>query len=50
MNIDGDKIIEDLDESEKEFSSYFLKILILRVIQNIFCEMTICGRKIAYTD
>ena len=50
MNIDCEKIIDDLDGSEDEFISYFQKILIMRVIQQIFYEMLICGRKLVYTD
>ena len=33
MNIDYDKIIENLDNSEDEFGIYFHIIMILRVIQ-----------------
>ena len=50
MNIDCDKIIEDLDNSEDDYRSYTQKIMILQVIQQISCEMLVGGRKIVYTD
>ena len=37
---------KELDDSEDKFSSNSQKILILRVIQQIFCEILIGGRKL----
>ena len=42
--------IENLNDSEDEFISHFQKIMILRVIQQIFCEILIGGRTIIYND
>ena len=50
LNIDCDKITEYLEDSEDELSSNFQKILILRVVQHIFCEFLIGGRKTVFTD
>ena len=50
FNIDCDKIIEELDKIENGFSSIFQKILILRVVQQFFCEMLIGGRKTVFTN
>ena len=50
MNIDCDKIKENLDNSENEYISYFQKFMILQFIKNIFCEILIGGRNIFYTD
>ena len=50
MNIDCDKITEDLEDSEDELSSNFQKILILRVVQHIFCELLIGGGGIVNSD
>ena len=44
------KNINNLNDSGDDFRSYFQKIVILRVVQQIFCEMLIGGRKIVYTD
>ena len=39
-----------MDDSEDDYRSYFQKTVILRVVQQIFREILIGGRKIAYTD
>ena len=46
MNIDCEKIIENLDNSEDNYRAYIQKIMILQVIQQIFCKMLIGGRKV----
>ena len=46
MNINCDKFLENMDNSEYDYKSYIQEIMILQVIQNIFCEMLIDGRKI----
>ena len=45
MNIDCEKIIEHMDNSEDDYRGYIQKIMILQVIQQIFCEILIGGRK-----
>ena len=49
MNIHCDKNIENLDNSEDDYRRYTQNIVILKLIQKIFCEMIIVGRNIAYT-
>ena len=39
-----------MDDSEDDFRSYFQITVILQLVQHIFREMLIGGRKIAYTD
>ena len=39
-----------MDNNKNDFKGYIQKIIILQVIQQIFCEMLIGGRKIVYTD
>ena len=39
-----------MDNCEDVYRGYIQKIMILRVIQQIFCEILIGGRKIVYTD
>ena len=41
MNIDCDKIIENMDNSEYDSMGFITKIMILQVIQKISCEMLI---------
>ena len=43
MNIDCEKMIGNLDDSEDYFRSYFQKIVILRVVQKILYGMLIGG-------
>ena len=50
MNIDCEKMINNFDDSGEHFRSYFEKIVILRVVQKIFCEMLIGRRNFIYTD
>ena len=38
-------MINNLDDSGDNFRSYFQKIIILQVFQQIFCEILIGGRK-----
>ena len=46
MNIDCEKIIEHMDNSEDDHRDYIQKIIILQFIQQIFCEMLIGGRNV----
>ena len=50
MNIDCENNIENMDNSIDYYNGYVKKIMILQVIQHIFCEMLIGGRKLFYTD
>ena len=50
LNINCDKKIDVLDESEDEIISNIQKIMIMRVIQRIFCEILIGESKIVLTD
>ena len=50
MNVDSEKMINNLDDSKDNIIIYFQKIVILWVVQPIFCEMLIGGRKIVYAD
>ena len=50
VNIDCEKVIGNLDNSEDDYRDYIQKIMILQVIQQIFCEMLIGGIKMVYTD
>ena len=50
MNIDCEKIIENMDNIEDDYRGYIQKIMILQVIQLFFCEMLIGGRKIVNND
>ena len=46
MNIEEEKIIEQKDNSEDDYRCYIQKIMILQVIQQVFCEMLIGGRNV----
>ena len=50
MNIDSGKVIVKLDNSTNDYNGYIQKVMILQVIQHIFCEMLIGGRKIVNSD
>ena len=50
MNIDCEKIIEHMENSKDDHRGYIQKIMILQVIQQIYCEMLIGGRKIVNSD
>ena len=39
-----------MDNNKNDFKGYIQKIIILQVIQQIFCEMLIGGRKIVNSD
>ena len=50
MNIDGDRMLTNLYNSTYDYNVDIQKIMILQVIQQIFCEMLIGGRKIVNSD
>ena len=50
MHVGCEKMMNNLDDSGDSFRGYFQKIVILRVVQQIFCEMLIGGRKMFHTD
>ena len=50
MNIDGEKVIEHTNNIEDDYKGYIQKIMILQVMQQIFCEMLIGGRKMVNSD
>ena len=50
MNIDCDMMLRNLDNSLDDYNSHIQKIMILKVIQNMFCEMLIGGRKVVNSD
>ena len=50
MNIGCVNVLANLDNSTYDYRGYLQKIMILQVIQQIFCEMLIGGRKIVNSD
>ena len=46
MNIDCDMMLRNLDNSLDDYNSHIQKIMILQVIQKMFSEMLIGGRKV----
>ena len=46
MNINCERILTNLDNSTYDYNGHLQKIMILRVIQQIFCEMLIGGEKL----
>ena len=50
MNIDCDIMLTNKDNSLDDHNSHIQKIMILQVIQQIFCEMLIGWRKIVNSD
>ena len=48
MNINCEKMINNLDKSEDGFRNYFQKNVILQVAQQMFCEMLIGGKKLVH--
>ena len=50
MNIDCDIMLTNIDNSIDDYNGHIQKIMILQVIQHIFCEMIIGGRKIVNSD
>ena len=50
MNIDCDMMLRNLDNSLDNYNSHIQKIMILQVIQKMFCEILIGGRKVVNSD
>ena len=50
MNIDWDIMLKNIGNSIDDYNDHIQKIMILQVIQQIFCEMLIGGRKIVNSD
>ena len=50
MNIDFDIMLTNIDNSLDYYNGHIQKIMILQVIQHIFCEMLIGGRKLVNSD
>ena len=50
MNIYCDRMLTNLDKNTDDYNGHIQKIMILQVIQQIFCEMLIGGRKIVNSD
>ena len=50
MNIDCDMMLRNLDNSSNDYNSHVTKIMILQVIQKMFSEMLIGGRKVVNSD
>ena len=50
MTIDGDRILKNLDNSTDDYNGHIQKIMILQVIQQIFCEMLIGGKQNVNSD
>ena len=50
MNIYCEKSIENLDNSTNDYIGYMQKIMILQVIQHMFCEILFGSRKIVNSD
>ena len=46
MNIDCGKIIPNLDARTDDYNGYIQKNILLKVIQQNFCEMLIVGRNL----
>ena len=46
MNTDFEKVIEHMNNIEDDYRGYIQKIMIPQVIQHIYCEILIDGRKI----
>ena len=50
MNIYCEKVKEHMDNSEDDYRGYTQENIILQVIQQLFSEMLIGGRKIVSSD
>ena len=50
MNIDCNRMLTNLDRSTDNYNGHIQKIMILQVIQQIFFEILIGGRKIVNSD
>ena len=46
MNIDCERMLTNIDNSIDDYNGHIQKIMILQVIQHIFCEMSIGGEKL----
>ena len=46
MNIDCDRMLTNLDNSTEDYNGHLQEIMILQVIQQIFFEMLIGGKKL----
>ena len=46
MNIECEIVLKNLDNRTDDYNCHLQKIMILQVIQQIFCEMFIGGKKI----
>ena len=50
MNINSEKMLTNIDNSMDDYNGHIQKNMIIQVIQHIFCEMLIGGRKIVNSD
>ena len=50
MNINCEIMLTNIDNTTDDYNGHIQKIMILQVIQQIFCEILIGGRKIANSD
>ena len=50
MNINSYRILTNLDNSTDDYNGNLQKIMILQVIQHIFCEILIGGKKTVNSD
>ena len=50
MNIDCENVIEHMYNNEDDYRGYIQKIMILQVIQQIFCEILIGGKRNVDSD
>ena len=50
MNVNYDRMLTNIDNSIDDYNGHIKKVMIPQVIQQIFCEMLIGGRKIVNSD
>ena len=50
MNIDCDRMLTNIDNSTDDYNGHIQKIMILQVIQQIFCEILKGGKQIVNSD
>ena len=50
MNIECDRMLTNMDNSIDDYNGNLQKIMILQVIQQVFCEILIGGSKIVNSD
>ena len=50
MNIDCERLLTNLDNSTDDYNGNLQKIVVLRVIQQIFCVLFIGGKNIVNSD